>query len=495
MKEVNKANPAKKAVVIGAGIAGIAVAIRLANKKYAVEVYEQNAYPGGKLSNLKCGGYRFDAGPSLFTLPHLVDELFTLSGKNPGDYFNYKKKEEVCRYFWDDNTSLIAYADKEKFAEEIVNKLGIDKKIILRYLKHSAFAYNITRPVFLENSLHILSNYFKWHTIKGVFALPFLNIFSSMHAVNTKKLKHPKLIQYFNRYATYNGSNPYKAPGILTMIPHLEHNIGTYIPEQGMHSITQSLYKLACELGVKFNFESVVNKIITKDKTVIGIVANNHEVYADIVVCNSDIFPAYRNLLKQEHCPEKILQQERSSSALIFYWGIKKTFSNLGLHNIFFSNDYEAEFKSIFETKELYHDPTVYINITSKDIKNDAPEGCENWFVMVNVPHSAEAYSQELITRMKEQILLKISKILCCNIEAYIETEAFLTPKEIEQKTSSYRGSLYGTSSNTRNAAFLRHANFSSDIKNLYFCGGSVHPGGGIPLCLYSAKIVSGLIR
>lgn len=491
----NKYTTPKSAVIIGSGIAGLAASIRLANKGYTVNVYEKNTYPGGKLSSFERKGYRFDAGPSLFTLPHLVDELFILSRKNPREYFNYTKKEEACRYFWDDKTTLIAYADKEKFAAEIENKLGVNKKIIINYLNKAAFTYHVTQPVFLENSLHKAANYFRWHTIKGILVLPFLNIFSTMHQVNTNKLKHKKLVQYFNRYATYNGSNPYKAPGILTMIPHLEHNTGTFIPDGGMFGITQALYKLACELGVQFHFESEVSKIITDNKKAKGIVVNNTKVFADAVICNSDVFTAYRNLLKDEPAPEKTLQQERSSSALIFYWGIKKEFNELGLHNIFFSNNYKAEFDAIFETKEFYRDPTVYINITSKDIPRDAPAGCENWFVMINVPNTSDEYTKEKITQAKNNILSKISGILACNIEDYIETEDILTPKQIEIKTSSYRGSLYGASSNSRYAAFLRHANFSNDIDNLYFCGGSVHPGGGIPLCLLSAKIATGFIK
>ena len=183
-----------------------------------------------------------------------------------------------------------------------------------------------------------------------------------------------------------------------------------------------------------------------------------------------------------------------SSSALIFYWGIKQEFPELDLHNIFFSNDYAGEFKAIFEEKSLMDDPTVYVNITSKLSKADAPAGCENWFVMINVPCNDGQDWDDLIAKARVHIISKLNRLLDCDIESLIEEEAILEPRTIESKTSSYKGALYGTSSNSRMAAFFRHPNFSRKIKDLYFCGGSVHPGGGIPLALSSAKIVGDLI-
>jgi phytoene dehydrogenase-like protein len=206
-----------------------------------------------------------------------------------------------------------------------------------------------------------------------------------------------------------------------------------------------------------------------------------------------DVFSTYKHLLKEEKQPQKILQQERSSSAIIFYWGIKSKFPELDLHNILFSNDYNEEFKKIFDDKSLADDLTVYINITSKEDPNDAPEGCENWFVMVNAPGNFDQDWPKLIAKARMSIIKKINKVLNTKIENLIVSEDILDPIAIEAKTGSHRGSLYGTSSNSKFSAFLRHANFSSSYKNLLFCGGSVHPGGGIPLCLLSAKITAEL--
>jgi phytoene dehydrogenase-like protein len=209
-----------------------------------------------------------------------------------------------------------------------------------------------------------------------------------------------------------------------------------------------------------------------------------------------DVWFTYHKLLRHyPHIhPQKTLKQERSSSALVFYWGISKQFSQLDLHNIFFSENYKAEFDHIWQQKDIYHDPTVYLNISSKLNPDDAPAGCENWFVMINVPANSGQDWGKLIADARKNIIQKLSRNLGEDIRQYIISETILDPPGIERQTLSYQGSIYGTSSNSRFAAFLRHPNQSAKVKNLYFCGGSVHPGGGIPLCLLSAKIVSDLV-
>lgn len=481
-------------IVVGSGIAGLATALRLACAGHRVQVFESNAYPGGKLSEFSTKGYRFDAGPSLFTMPEYVLELYTLAGKNP-DLFKYIQLDTSCRYFYEDGTRFTAYHDLRQFEQEIAEKLdAADAKKIGAYLQSAAFKYNTTAPLFVEQSLHRLRNFINGKTLKGILASPWLSLFSSMNAVNRSYFKHPHLVQYFNRFATYNGSDPYKAPGLLTMIPHLEHSIGTFFPAGGMHQITQSIYNLAVEKGVVFHFNTPVDEITVHNKRVSGIRCGDTHYAADCVVSNADVHQTYKRLLPHEKHPHKLLNQEKSSSALIFYWGIKRCFNELDLHNIFFSSDYDEEFRHLFDHKTVYSDPTVYINITSKYKTDDAPAGCENWFVMVNVPHNTGQNWDEIIPEIRQSVLDKLSRLLHTPIEPLIETENILEPRIIESRTSSFTGALYGNASNNRFAAFLRHKNFSSNIRGLYFCGGSVHPGGGIPLCLSSAKITAELI-
>ncbi len=207
-----------------------------------------------------------------------------------------------------------------------------------------------------------------------------------------------------------------------------------------------------------------------------------------------DAYFTYRKLLPGIKHPERALRQEKSTSALIFYWGVRREFPELNLHNIFFSEDYRSEFDHL-SSGTLCDDPTVYINITSKYTPGDAPAGAENWFTMVNAPYQRGQDWAEIIQRTRSNVLAKLSRILGVDLQQYIECEDILEPTTIESRTSSHLGALYGTSSNKPLSAFLRHPNFSNTIKGLYFCGGSVHPGGGIPLCLLSAQITDQMIQ
>ncbi|MEZ4987281.1 MAG: hypothetical protein R2795_19935 [Saprospiraceae bacterium] len=239
-----------------------------------------------------------------------------------------------------------------------------------------------------------------------------------------------------------------------------------------------------------FRFGTRVEEIVVANGKTIGVVAGGKHLPADAVVSNMDVFFTYRQLLPRERQPERILAQQKSTSAMIFYWGVKATFPELDCHNIFFSNHYEAEFAAL-EAGGMYEDPTVYINKTSHLVPGDAPAGCENWFVMINAPCDKGQDWETFAALTRQRTLAKLQAILGQDIATLIEEERVLTPADIQSLTGSHLGALYGTSSNSKMAAFMRHPNFSRRIKGLYFTGGSVHPGGGIPLCLLSARIAA----
>ena len=483
-----------KAYIIGSGIAGIATAIRLAVNNYNVTVFEKNNYPGGKINVLKKDGYTFDTGPSLFVQPENIEELFKLANEDIHAYFKYRSLSIACKYFYEDGTIINAYTDKEKFAEELYEKTGEPKQNTISYLDESGKIYNNIGNIFLNHSLHKRSTLKRTRIANALLHTKRSYLFTTFHKANTKRFLKPHTIQLFNRYATYSGSNPYKAPAMLKVIPHIEFNEGVFYSEGGMVAIVSALYKLAEKKGVQFKFNTEVERIIEFENQAKGIVVNKENLFADIIISNTDVYFTYLKLLNDYRTAKRILKQERSSSAIIFYWGIKKEFPQLELHNIFFSKDYKAEFDSIFKLKNIYNDPTIYINITSKCEAAHAPEGKENWFIMVNVASDIKMSEENFIKNCRQNILSKLSNVLNENIESLIETEDVLHPKMIEELTSSYLGALYGTSSNSKRPAFFRHPNFSKDIKHLYFTGGSVHPGGGIPLCLRSAKITADII-
>lgn len=463
----------------------------MAVKGYEVTIFEKNSYVGGKLSELNLNKFRFDKGPSLLTMPELINELTELAHSH--NTFEYNKLETITHYFYEDGTTLKAKANTNDFAEELHNKLGEDKTTILNYLNKCNYYYESTADLFLKQSLHQLRNFLNLKTLKGIIKSPTLGLTSTMNQQNSKTFKNKKTVQLFNRYATYNGSNPYKAPALINIISHLELGMGDYLPKKGMHQITEHLRALAIECGVTIKLNENVDSIVIENNNIVGITSNNINYKSSLVVSDVDIHLLYNKLLPKQYLPKKLLNQQKSSSAYVFYWGINKEFKELDLHNILFSDNYRYEFEQIFNSTAPTEDPTIYINITSKHCKQDAPQGCENWFVMVNVPHQQDkhiSYGEAL----RVNVIKKINRILKINIEEHIIEEAILNPIDIEQQTSSFGGSLYGNSSNNKFSAFLRHSNFHKNIKGLYCVGGSVHPGGGIPLCLLSAKITDNLI-
>jgi phytoene desaturase len=320
-----------------------------------------------------------------------------------------------------------------------------------------------------------------------------------------------RAVQLFNRYATYNGSDPFAVPATLNIIPHVEYGIGAYAVKNGIVAIPRALEKLARSLGVEFRFNTRVERILTEGRPgrrrgkhaarVIGVrlaaigAAGSEEFPANQIICNADVTPAYHQLLNDSDAPlaRRYRRLEPSSSGLVFFWAMGSDYSELGLHNIFFSSDYRREFRDIFERGQCPDEPTVYVNISSKVDRSDAPSPGESWFVLVNAPSDNGQDWDEEVKRTKAAVLRRLEQALGRDMSPDIRQESILRPPDIQANTSSHGGSLYGISSNSRSAAFLRHPNRSRRYRGLFFCGGSAHPGGGMPLAMLSGKIAADL--
>ncbi len=482
-------------VVIGSGIAGLATAIRLKSRGFNVDVFEANDYPGGKLKEKRVGGYRFDLGPSVFTMPHIIDELFELAGKNPRDYFSYTRLDTSFKYFFADGKCITAYADRDKFAKEIAAKTTDSEESFWRYIDDVAVKYDITNEVFSENSLHVFKNYIKRKFLSGILNFHKIEAFKSMHEGNKRFFKDPNLIQLFDYYASYVGSNPLVAPATLNLISHLVLNIGTCMPDQGMYSIIRAITQLAEDIGVQFRFNAPVDEIIVRDGRAVGVKVNDQEIRYDRVISNMDVYFTYHKLLPHSKKPARILEQPKSSSVIAFYWGVKGVHPELDIHNVLFTRNEFEEYTTVFDNNNISNDPSVYICITSKHIKSDAPAGCENWFVLVTSPNDQLQDWDEIVKRTRKNVIDKIKTMLSIDIEPLIEFEDVLSPPLIKTRYASAFGAIFGNSSNNKFAAFLRHPNFSNRIRGLYFTGGTVHPGAGIPMCLNSAKIMDKVFK
>ena len=483
--------------IIGSGLGGLSAAIRLASAGYEVEIFESNEYPGGKASSIEFDGFRFDSGPSLLTMPFVLENLFHEAGEKLSDYINLKKMDIICRYFYPDSTILNAYSDINKFATEVENNTSDSGQSVLEYLEYCKRIYELTAELFLFKSPSQIRTFFNLKAIKALLNINQIDSFRTMDKSNRRFFKDERVIQLFNRYATYNGSDPYQAPATLNIIQHVEYNLGAYLPQKGIYEITHALFDLAKKKNVKFNFNTEVTSIITEDRSVKAIKTENGSHSFDAIISNADVNSTFHNLLNDDSSPEakRYKNLEPSLSGLVFYWAIDAQCPRLEVHNILFSSNYKKEFEDIFERGVIPEDPTIYIYISSKYCSSDAPPGKENWFVMVNTPFIKDQNWNTEIVSTRDRIINKINSTLGINIENKILAERILSPVDIQNKTGSRRGSIYGISSNNRRAAFLRQPNKSRSYKNLYFCGGSAHPGGGIPLVILSGKIASELIK
>lgn len=491
----------KKICVIGAGLGGLSAAIRLANKGFEVDLYEQNSTPGGKAGEIKENAYRFDTGPSLLTMPQVIKDLFSECGENIDDYLSINRLELICKYFYPDGSIINAYSDLDKFGKEIEENTSDNSASLNKYLTYCKTIYDLAGDLFLTKDPSSVSTYLNSKALKTLLNIRKIDPFRTINEANESFFNDPRLVQLFNRYATYSGSNPYLAPATLNIISHVEYNQGSYIPENGIYGITAALKKLAEKKGVNIFLNQKVDEIILENNEARAIKINNKInnkiTKYDKIISNVDVNFTFKKLIKNFESRESRRYEKKlpSFSGLVFYWGIKKEFPELETHNILFSKDYKKEFDDLFDNKKIHNDPTVYIYISSKLNKDDAPAGKGNWFVMVNAPHIQDQNWDIEVTTARKNIVKKINNFLNTDIESFIEFEKIMSPVDIQNRTGSYLGSIYGISSNDKFAAFMRQSNKSKTVKNLYFCGGSAHPGGGIPLVILSGKIVSDIIE
>jgi phytoene desaturase len=303
------------------------------------------------------------------------------------------------------------------------------------------------------------------------------------------------LVQLFNRYATYNGSDPFQAPATLNIIPYVENELGGYYIQGGMYRLVEALEIIAKHLGVEIYTSTRVEKIKQLNGKITGLMVRGEFIPADYVLSGADIVETFNALLDNfTDQREKLNRLEPSLSGMIFLWGINCTYPALAHHNIIFSNDYQLEFSQIFNENAAPDDPTIYIAISSKSDSSHAPNGSENWFVLLNMPYLNHKQDWENEKKRMREIVLKKLQNNNLDISGDIVHEKCITPLDFHSIYAGNRGSIYGLSSNSRLTAFRRPANRSRLIQGLYFAGGSTHPGGGIPLVLLSGKISADLI-
>lgn len=482
--------------VIGAGLGGLSAAIHLKARGYETEIFERNAHTGGKMSEWQVDGYRFDTGPSLLTMPEVIDELFAAAGKDRRDYLEFTPVAPVCRYFWPDGSMLDASTDMDEMIAAIAKISPRDAANYPAFMSYCQRIHDLTAEIFLHTPIHEWRKVMKKKFLPALFNLHRIDPLRNMHNGVRRFFSDPRIVQLFDRFATYNGSSPYLAPATLNIIPYVEHGLGGYYIRGGMYQLAEALTRLATEMGIRIHTNTEVTQIIVRDKHVKGLVVNGEFINSSQIVCNGDVVTSFDKLIAgYPRKKAKLNRLEPSLSGMVFMWGVERESSQLAHHNIFFSDDYKKEFQHIFEERRAPDDPTVYVAITARTDATHAPAGCENWFVLLNMPYLQPGQDwPAMVEKMREAVISKLLKS-GIDLRGKISREKILTPEDFYQLYGSNRGSIYGISSNGKSNAFLRPANRSRDIEGMYFAGGSTHPGGGIPLVLLSGKMTAALLN
>lgn len=483
-------------VVIGAGIAGLSAAIRLAAAGLRVAVYEKNATTGGKMGEVRRDGFRWDTGPSVITMRHVFEELFATAGRRLGDYLTLLPVEPLTRYFYPDGTVLDASSDLTVMLPQIEQLESRDVEGYLAYLAYAARIHRITGPVFIYDQPPRPSSFLQVPVTEWLAADPL----RTMAGAIDHFVRSPHLRQMLGRFATYVGGSPYAAPATLNVIAHVELSGGVWYPRGGIYAIAAAMTRLATELGVAIHTGCDVAQITIQDGRVTGVaLVDGRHIRATAVVANVDVATTYRYLLPPTETVTRRLQslraQEPSCSGFVLLLGVADgPGPTLAHHNIFFSADYQREFREIFELGRPPADPTVYVAITAKTDPDHAPPGAQNWFVLVNAPAVGDGFDWTTQAIAYRQVVLDKLAAAGLDLSGRIMSEQLLTPLDLAAMTGAWRGALYGASANSKWTAFRRPHNRSADFSGLYFAGGTTHPGGGVPMVMLSGRVAAGLL-
>lgn len=496
-------------IVIGAGMGGLAVAARLATRKHSVTMLEQSDTYGGKLGSFERDGFVFDTGPSLLTLPAVYRDLFLKTGRAPlEDCVDLQPLEPAFGYRWaDGSTVAMPGADPAACANALGDALGGFAADDWRGLMaHAANVWALTRTSVLESPLTGPRDLLP--QLRSVNSLRTVAPWQSLRSLGRKRLRDPRLVTLLDRYATYTGSDPRRAPSALVTVPYVEQAFGAWHLGGGIRTLAHALYARTLERGVDVRLSTEVAAITTDGTRATGVtLGDGQHLEADIVVSNADAAHVYGSLVtgadRLRHSAwRRTAKATPSLSGFVMLLALKGRTPGLQHHNVWFPENYDDEFDSIFGHRgdaRPVEDPTIYVCAPDDDkMRPDADH--ESWFVLVNAPRHgtsgeggtmdwtadgvAERYADHLLTVMAKRGFDVRDRLLWRQIR---------TPADLEQETRAPGGAIYGTSSNGASAAFLRPSN-ASPIQGLYLVGGSAHPGGGLPLVGMSADIVATLI-
>lgn len=478
----------KKVIVIGAGLGGISAAIMLKTKGFEVEIFEKNEKIGGKLNQHQEQGYTFDLGPSILTLPQYFSKLFEASGRKMSDYITIQNVKPHWRNFFEDGTVIDLDADMEIMRKELERFSPNDFAEFRKFIEYSEKQYDILAPGYFDSGLDSTIDFMKFYDFSAVFKIDF---FKTMHGRIAKIIKNPYLVDIMDYFIKYVGSSAYNAPGFMNLMPTIQFRYDLWYVPGGMYNIAVGFNKYMSELGIKFNYNSEVTKILSQNNKAIGIEINGEKHFADIIVSNMEAIPAYKELLGEDNnFLRKFERFEPACSGLVLDIGLDIQYPQLAHHNFMFSGNQKEHFDLVFNKKVLPKDPTIYLVDASKSDPTVAPPNCSGLKILPHIPYINESkpYTIDDYVKLKDLILIKLEKMGLTDLRKHIVYEHMLTPLDIKRMYKSNKGSIYGVVSDLKKNFAFKIPKKSSKYSNLYFVGGSTNPGGGMPMVILSGQ-------
>ena len=482
---------ARRAVIVGGGLGGIATAVRLAASNWQVTLCERGPTPGGKMNTLVCDGFRFDTGPSLITMPWIFEETYAAAGERMSDHVELVRMHPLSTNVFADGVRFDTSSSMPALLETVRRHAPGDEAGLLRFLGVGARVFELSQGTFFRQAPGEPPD---MTALRAMRHLPLRHAWGNYSRTVASLVRSPHLRQMLERYPTYVGSSPYSAPATLAVIPYIELAFGGHYVLGGLYRIVESLVEIARRLGVTVECDADVERIETTGGAVRGVrLVDGRRIDADVVVGNGDV--SMTRMLLGETGAAPLGEPARSMSGLVFLLGLRRTLPSLSHHTVYFSGDYRREFSELFDERRFPRDPTVYVNAPSRTDPGVAPAGCESLFVMANAPaNDGDAWDADAIARARESVFTRLRRGGFPEIEREIVVEEVWTPRRIGARYAMPGGAIYGAHSHGWRNAFLRAHNRDRRVGGLYHVGGSAHPGGGTPTVLMSARITSGLI-
>lgn len=487
---------AKKILVVGAGVAGLASGIRLLNEGYDVEIIEKNMKPGGKMNHIELDGYYFDLGPTIVMMPELFREIYELSGRNADDYISMERLDPMYSSFFDHGQKNYQVSnDLVKTMEMFESSSEEDAEGFLKYLSEIYSRFNVAKKHFIQRPFRNAKDFYNPFMLQQGLKLKTLN---SAEKLLGKYIKDKRMRQMISFQTLYIGISPFKGPSLYTIIPMIEFMYGVWFIKGGMFSMAQGMARLFTELGGRIKYNTEIEHIVIENNQAVGLQSEGNFIAGDIIMCNADFPYAVKNFIpenrhKGKYTDKKIDSMEYSCSCLLFYFGMSRKYPEIkDVHNFIFSESLDQNIEDIFNG-EMIDDPSLYMYIASKIDSSLAPEGKDGVYVLMpvsNVHAMKYEWSEEITKHYREIVIDKIKEIPGMeNFDNEIVAETSISPLDFEEKFNAYRGATFGLMPTLTQSNHLRPQSKATHCENLYFTGSSTHPGAGVPIVLLSAKI------